>query len=81
MPLNKRVYSQARQFLDLERVLTMGCWARNLFIAVVVVLGIGQMMAACGQKGDLYLPPPESQKPEPKAAPEAADDVPRPDAR
>jgi predicted small lipoprotein YifL len=37
----------------------MYCWARHLFLAVVVVLGIGQMMAACGQKGDLYLPEPE----------------------
>jgi len=34
----------------------MHCWARYLFIAVVLVLGIGQMIAACGQKGDLYLP-------------------------
>jgi predicted small lipoprotein YifL len=56
----------------------MGCWARNLFIAVVVVLGVGQMVAACGQKGDLYLPPPES---EPKAAPQPAEDVPQPEAR
>jgi len=36
--------------------LTMHCWARYLFIPVVSVLGIGQMIAACGQKGDLYLP-------------------------
>jgi len=37
----------------------MHCWARYLFIPVVSVLGIGQMIAACGQKGDLYLPKPE----------------------
>ena len=40
----------------------MHCWARYLFIAVVSVLGIGQMIAACGQKGDLYLPEPKSSK-------------------
>ena len=34
----------------------MHCWARYLFIAVVSVLGIGNMITACGQKGDLYLP-------------------------
>jgi len=34
----------------------MHCWARYLFVAIVLVLGIGQMIAACGQKGDLYLP-------------------------
>ena len=39
----------------------MHCWARYLFIAVVAVLGTGQMIAACGQKGDLYLPEPEKQ--------------------
>jgi len=40
----------------------MHCWARYLFIAVVSVLGIGQMIAACGQKGDLYLPEPKSSQ-------------------
>jgi len=40
----------------------MHCWARYLFIAVVAVLGAGQMIAACGQKGDLYLPKPEPTK-------------------
>ena len=34
---------------------TMHCWARYLFLAVVAALGTGQMLAACGQKGDLYL--------------------------
>jgi predicted small lipoprotein YifL len=43
----------------------MHCWARYLLIAVVSALGIGQMIAACGQKGDLYLPEPE--KPAAKA--------------
>ncbi|MBK5965092.1 hypothetical protein CCR95_13595 [Thiocystis minor] len=34
----------------------MHCWARSLFIAVVVTLGILSMLGACGQKGPLYLP-------------------------
>ncbi|MGB5835321.1 MAG: lipoprotein [Thiohalocapsa sp.] len=34
----------------------MHCWARYFFFAVVTVLAIGQMMVACGQTGDLYLP-------------------------
>jgi predicted small lipoprotein YifL len=36
--------------------LSMHCWARYLFIAIVSALGIGRMISACGQKGDLYLP-------------------------
>lgn len=32
------------------------CKAQWLLIAVVVVLGTLQMLASCGQKGDLYLP-------------------------
>ena len=32
------------------------CWAQTLFIAVVIILGTGQMLSACGQKGPLYLP-------------------------
>jgi len=39
----------------------MHCWARYLFLAVVAALGTGQMIAACGQKGDLFLPPPEAK--------------------
>jgi predicted small lipoprotein YifL len=53
----------------------MHCWARYLLIAAVAALGIGQMMAACGQKGDLYLPEPE---PAQKASP-AAGEVPPPE--
>ena len=53
----------------------MICWARYLFIAVVSVLGVGQMIAACGQKGDLYLPEPEAPKQTPIAA--KGDDTPR----
>lgn len=40
----------------------MHCWARYLFIAVVSVLGVGQMIAACGQKGDLYIPEKEETR-------------------
>ena len=36
-------------------VVTMHCWARYLFLAVVMALGAGQVLTACGQKGDLYL--------------------------
>ncbi len=32
------------------------CKAQWLLIAVIVVLGTMQMLASCGQKGDLYLP-------------------------
>lgn len=34
----------------------MRCYARYLFLLVVAVLGFGQMLAACGQKGPLYHP-------------------------
>jgi len=34
----------------------MRCYARYLMITVVAVLALGQMLAACGQKGPLYLP-------------------------
>jgi predicted small lipoprotein YifL len=53
----------------------MRCWARSLLFAVVAVLGIGQMIAACGQKGDLYLPEKGTQ--EQKAADTKSEDVPQ----
>lgn len=34
----------------------MLCWARYLFILVVIVLGTSSMLSACGQKGPLLLP-------------------------
>ncbi|MBK1720244.1 LPS translocon maturation chaperone LptM [Thiocystis violacea] len=46
----------------------MHCWARNLFILVVVSLGTLGMLGACGQKGDLYLPEPEPEEPTPPGA-------------
>lgn len=44
----------------------MICWARYLFLALVAVLATGQMLAACGQKGPLYLP---ENAPEPLGTP------------
>lgn len=41
----------------------MRCYARYLLLIVVAVLALGQFLAACGQKGPLYLPE-ESQKAE-----------------
>lgn len=37
----------------------MHCWARYLWYAVIAALAMGQMVAACGQKGPLYLPEPQ----------------------
>ncbi|AGA92104.1 hypothetical protein Thimo_3439 [Thioflavicoccus mobilis 8321] len=51
----------------------MHCWARYLFIAVVTVLGLGSIVTACGQKGELYLPDPSENRGAPVGA---ADDVP-----
>jgi predicted small lipoprotein YifL len=47
----------------------MHCWARYLLIGAVLVLGVGQMIAACGQKGDLYLPEQEETGAEAGSAP------------
>ena len=48
----------------------MLCWARQLFILVVALLGISQMMAACGQKGPLFLPEePAGQQQAPRESP------------
>ena len=33
--------------------------AYYLLIAVLSISGMGQLIVACGQKGDLYLPKPE----------------------
>ncbi len=56
----------------------MHCWARYLFYAVILILGIGNMVTACGQKGDLYLVD-ESTKTEDLYKPEASEnDVPQP---
>ena len=39
------------------------CWANLLFLALVAVLGVGAMLAGCGQKGPLYLPDEGAQQP------------------
>lgn len=36
--------------------LKMHCRAHHRSIAVIALLGMGQLITACGQKGDLYLP-------------------------
>lgn len=55
----------------------MHCWARYLFIAVVSVLATGHMIAACGQKGDLYLPEPEQEAQQEEATDTDVDPVPQ----
>jgi predicted small lipoprotein YifL len=48
----------------------MHCWARYLFLIIVAVLATGHMVAACGQKGPLYLPEqPQTDEPESESAP------------
>ena len=37
------------------------CIPQLAFIALVILLGVGSMLAGCGKKGPLYLP---DQKPE-----------------
>ena len=32
------------------------CYARYLLLVIVITLAMGQMLAACGQKGPLYMP-------------------------
>ncbi len=34
----------------------MHCWPRYFLWTIIAVLGAGNMITACGQKGDLYLP-------------------------
>jgi predicted small lipoprotein YifL len=65
----------------------MLCWARQLFIALVAILGISQMMAACGQKGPLFLPEEKADKQEAPRKPPAkspqddpAPEIPGPEA-
>jgi predicted small lipoprotein YifL len=49
----------------------MHCWARYLFIILVVVLGTISMIGACGRKGPLYLP-----QETPRKTPETQSEVP-----
>ena len=34
----------------------MPCKAQLVFVVLIVILGSMQILASCGQKGDLYLP-------------------------
>jgi predicted small lipoprotein YifL len=63
----------------------MHCWARYLFIVVVIALGTLSMIDACGQKGALYMPEPGADtaagkrpKAPPPPAPTTGADVPTP---
>jgi predicted small lipoprotein YifL len=40
----------------------MHCWPRYILWSLIAILGIGNMITACGQKGPLYLPKPDSQQ-------------------
>jgi len=56
------------------------CWAQYLLWLAVAILGVGGALSACGQKGALYRPAPQSA-PAPVVgdAPEVAtpaDDIP-----
>ncbi len=37
----------------------MLCWPRTLLWLVIALIGSLNLLSACGQKGPLYLPPPE----------------------
>lgn len=47
----------------------MGCWARYLLWGLIAILGIGNLLTACGRKGPLYLPPPATAPPLTDAVP------------
>lgn len=53
------------------------CWAHYMFMAVIIALALMTMLAGCGAKGDLFLPPDEKAAVQP-AAPETAQ--PQPEA-
>ncbi len=53
------------------------CWAQYSLWAVIIVLATLSMLAGCGAKGDLFLPPPEEQTV--PSAPETA--APQPEAQ
>ena len=42
----------------------MHCRPRYLLWTLIAVLGLGNMLTACGQKGDLYLPDRDQQQEE-----------------
>jgi len=40
----------------------MTCWPQYLLWLVIAVLGTGNMLTACGQKGPLFLPEADQQE-------------------
>ena len=40
----------------------MRCWPGYLLWSLIAVLGMGNMLTACGQSGDLYLPDRQEKK-------------------
>ena len=40
------------------------CRAQYLLLAVILALGLMSMLSACGAKGELYLPPPQKERPQ-----------------
>jgi len=54
------------------------CWAQYLFWLVILILGAGSILSACGQKGDLYLPdaaPAKTSSPDKSVEPPANKDL------
>ncbi len=51
----------------------MHCWARYMLWLVIAILGIGNMLSACGRKGELYLPEEPVQEPSQAETPERKD--------
>lgn len=49
------------------------CWPQWIFIFLVLFLGIGSMLAGCGQKGPLYLPKAEPKSVDQKT--ESSDEI------
>lgn len=44
----------------------MHCWPRYILWLLIALLGLGNMLTACGQKGALYLPEPGVEQQEEK---------------
>jgi predicted small lipoprotein YifL len=47
------------------------CWAQYSLWAVIIVLATLSMLAGCGAKGDLFLPPEEKAALQPATSPVA----------
>jgi predicted small lipoprotein YifL len=42
------------------------CWEQYTLWALIAVLGVVSMLSGCGAKGDLFLPPSDTQQTEEK---------------